>query len=213
MSQHPTPQAAVDFYFNVIEGEQAQSCRLISQIRHYHPTSRIVVISDGYAANADIFCQDNVFFVEGEHLKRHGHVGMFTTRNLSTALALTNAGHIIKLDPDSGLVRRVPSLPFAASWLGRVVRGKTPWGTAIWANGGGFAISRSAANQILASGYLLLPCYADKCELEVNAGRCWEDWRLGHVANSLGIYPSEHPSLIAPTGWRNVKSAIVHPFL
>ena len=208
--KHPIP-LEVDFYFNVTNKDAKVSLRLLEQISKHHPESTIVVITDGLTSECQtLISHPNVIFIEGEHLKKHQTIGAFTTRNFALTLAFTTAPIIIKLDPDSFLRNPITStLVPEAKWQGLLRQVRTPWGLSTWANGGGWAMARESMSKILESGLLLNPRYTELLSFEQAGDKCFEDCRLGHVANSLGIYPVDCPGLLSSK--IRSRSTIIHP--
>lgn len=205
----------IDFYFNVINKDAQLASRLLAQISKYHPESNIVVITDGtipIASSQTIINHPKVVFIESENLKKHQTIGAFTTRNFTLALTFTTASTIIKLDPDSFLRKPITNVLIPeAKWQGLVRQVRTSWGLSTWANGGGWAMTRESMTKIVESNLLLDPCYTEILPFEESNGRCFEDCRLGHVANRLNIYPINCPGLLSSKV--RSRTTIIHPVL
>lgn len=206
-------EADIDFYFNVINKDAQVASRLLAQISKYHSESTIVVITDGTISDFQtIINHPKVIFIESENLKKHQTIGAFTTRNFTLALTFTTAPTIIKLDPDSFLRKPITNVLIPeAKWQGLVRQVKTPWGLSTWANGGVWAMTREAMTKIVESNLLLDPCYTEILPFEQSNDKCFEDCRLGHVANRLDIYPVDCPGLLSSKV--RSRATIIHPVL
>jgi len=204
----------LSFFFNTTNRDFALAKRLALQIAEHHPDSRVVAIGDGPVSNIHELMELNqdLIVVEGERLKKTGNIGKFTTRNFNTVLALSNSPFIVKLDPDSFLRKPITFVPKGLKWGGAPRFTDTDWGMASWCQGGGWIMSRECMEQIVNSKKLLNPCYKESQGFE--ARRQYEDCRLGHVANSLGIYPESWPGVTCqgiPKGQVDPELAIIHP--
>lgn len=114
----------------------------IAEINSFYPDSPLFVIGDGVEPNAlGVFIP-----VIGERLKTPEFGGEWTQRYLDLFLEHTACQVLIRLDPDTKLLRRFNYFPSAA-----VFGCKTEWGTT---RGGCVGFSRQGAAAIASSGYL-----------------------------------------------------------
>lgn len=200
----------ISFFFNTTSRDFCLAKRLSSQIQLHHPDSSCLVITDGFVEGSKELLENNknLILVEGERLKKPGNIGKFTTRNFSTILSLTESCFIVKLDPDSFLRKPILHVPKKVDWAGSIKSKKTKWGVCSWCNGGGWIMKREAMEKILLSNQLLNEEFTESQPFETN--RQYEDWRLGVIANLLGIFPKTWGAV------RNInqnykEASIVHP--
>lgn len=182
----------LNFFFNTTKDDLKLSFRLIKQISEFYPDSKILCVTDGLVEEAEELktLSPNLILVEGERLKNFYTVGQFTQRNLTSILENLESENIIKLDPDSYIFRRFSYIP-NEEWCGEVNTSIFNFGKSIWARGGCFLIKRNAIKLIVDSELLLHP-YVQKIEsFEIQQNKVYEDFRLGYVANFLGIYPTQ----------------------
>lgn len=209
----------IGFHFSVIPSEVELANRLLGQIQTYHPDAPVAIVGDGEFDPKGLQLSQNCRFFAGEHLKRVGCVGKFSHRNFSAALEHCQSDWIVKLDPDSYLVRPIQHFPAGICWAG-VIREKTlEWGRTRWARGGGLIIARAAAQQIVASNLLLHPRYYFVHSFERQRDRVYANCRLGHVADLLNLklskwreaYMLDASIMSATVPHLGVDAAIVHP--
>ena len=197
------------FFFNFVKSEEDLVCRLLKEINLYHPNDLVIAISEGETNFTP--SHNNLILVEGEALK-YKNIGHFTTRNLSCVLNLNpNFDYLIKLDPDTFVRKTITSIP-DVDWGGQINSGIFSWGFSSWCRGGGFFIKREAIQKILDSNLLLHPRYNVREIGEVD--KLYEDCRLGHVANSLNIFPTNWSQVLcAKLNCRDVRhknAALLH---
>lgn len=131
--------------------------RLIIQIRQFHPSVQTIAITDG--THNDDFqdlcdCLD-IDYRRGDRLKLHPSGGAWLERMFQTFLVASDAGYLIKLDPDSYFHRPIASIP-DADWFGTLKERVPPL-----VYGGAIGFSRSAAQQVLNSHLLRASRYHD----------------------------------------------------
>lgn len=202
------------FFFSFVDADFRLAERLVSQIKESYPEALTIAMGDGAAKGSKLDCA----CWHGERLKKPGTIGQFTQRNFQFVLDMLDSdlsiASVIKLDPDSFLKRPFTRIPDDA-WCGEVAQGVFSWGDCSWCKGGGFLISKAAIEQIVDSQLLLHPRYKTLQSFEESGERVYEDCRLGHVANSLGIYPTPWDQVscgkLRPSDKRNRGRALVHP--
>lgn len=205
------------FFFSVTQNDFFLAQRLVAQISRLYPECQALGVSDGYVSDFfNLFdLSEKLILIEGVHLKKEGSIAEFTTRNFNLILQLTQESHIIKLDPDSFLKKRFKNIPENSPWSGEVAYGACTWGPSFWARGGGFVIQRSTIEKVVESNLLFHSRYRELQKDEKEIGRAYEDCRLGHVANCLGVLPSKWSEVSCgklPVKDKRVrKMALVHP--
>ena len=197
------------FFFSFIDSDFPLACHLVEQINRYYPEAMILAVGDGASKENKLDC---ICWFD-QHLKKPGTIGHFTQRNFQFILdiiAIDNSiESVIKLDPDSFVKERPFTLP-QEDWAGEVNFGRFSWGESSWAKGGVYCIKKRAIQAIVDSQLLLDVRLQQPEPFEVREGRIYEDFRLGYVANQLGIYPVRWPDVSA--GLVSYKSRLARRF-
>lgn len=117
--------------------------RNVSQIRKLYPAAELTLIYDGISTRG-YDCNE----IAGDRLKVAGKLGHWTERYLKIFLA-TNKPYVIKIDPDTNILRTVQNLPdptkptiFCRMGLDRVP------------HGGALGFTRPMAESILSNGWM-----------------------------------------------------------
>lgn len=112
MNQQPFSDEKVAFLFHVYqEFELAE--RLVSQLRFFFPLSNILGIADGtYSYSFNEFAwQHNVKYIEGDRLFYQRTSNEWIKRMFWFYLVSSRSSYLIKIDPDSYVLRRFNYLP------------------------------------------------------------------------------------------------------
>jgi hypothetical protein len=225
------PQQSVDFYFNIYKDE-IYVVRLAHQLARFFPESKVIAISDGPChvpslVQAKLF-NPNLVLVNGERLKHKPTGGCeFTQRNLEAVLARSQAATIVKLDPDSYIVRSCDIPTY--DWFGHVHSTSIPFmGSRFdFIAGGAMGFSRDAIVRIIDSGFLLdrkydnsagfYSRYSQYKKFADPAGESdpirREDWVIGDICRRLKIdaTPWSEVYCVQDDEVEDMSFAICHP--
>ena len=132
-------------FFMGVYKDQTAAQRCLSELKHFYPDEKVVVISDGIPMEG--FLTQGADVRVGSRLKTPNHRGSWTARFLLNFLG-TRDSHVIKIDPDTHVNRRVeiPKADIFSAY--RYSNGKR-----ILA-GPAIGFSRKAAMMIMLSGFL-----------------------------------------------------------
>lgn len=206
----------IAFFFSFVDSDFHLAERLVGQLKNFYPTSLIMAIGDGASTSKHPGSACACWY--RENLKRPDTIGEFTQQNFQFILDMLQSDptidSVVKLDPDSFLKRKFNYLP-DEQWCGELNQGDFTWGYSTWCKGGGFLIKKIAIEKIVESQLLLDDRYREIQSLEEEQNRVYEDCRLGHVANSLGIFPTKWAEVscgrLSKLDKRCRKKALVHP--
>lgn len=143
-------------FFIAVYRDQPLATSLIESLARVYPESRRLICSDGdRRLDFERFCViHGCDYLDGERLKLSRFGGQWLVRMLNFYLSVCNADYLIKLDPDSRLIRPFSAIP-EAQIFGRLASN----GVKEYVQGGAIGIRRDAATEILQSELLLMPKY------------------------------------------------------
>jgi len=144
------------FIFHVYHDQQLGK-RLIYQLRRHYPDRPIICISDGVedAEFTEFAERYGVKYIQGDRLKTRRLGGQWADRMFRTFLEESPAAHLIKLDPDSFVLRPFDYLPV------QDVFGTLNPEVPMLVRGGCVGYRRSAVEKIVNSELLHDPKYHD----------------------------------------------------
>ncbi|WP_193878477.1 hypothetical protein [Oculatella sp. LEGE 06141] len=119
-------------------------------MRNHYQSSDIICRSDGVLdATFERFCIENkTQYVQGDRIKTLNYGGLWSITMLQLFLKLSRAEFLIRIEPDTVILRRLETLP-DADVFARYQGGKRPY-----YQGGAMGFSRNAAKLILESKLL-----------------------------------------------------------
>jgi len=97
------------FIIVIYDEPQKQIDACVRSVRNVYPDKQIILISDG---GPDIIIPDGCRFIRGEHLKELRFGGAWVHRLCEVGLTL-NTDKVIKIDPDTRVVRPFREMPDA----------------------------------------------------------------------------------------------------
>jgi hypothetical protein len=207
----------ITFAINIYrEFDQAEVA--FDRILKAYPDAELVAITDGEKPTLKFLLyaeRENVQIVEGVRLY-HTDGGAWVRRWLSAALSLTDSETIVKIDPDTEILRpfEIPRADvFGSIWSHR--------GPKAWTLQGGFqGITRQAAERLLSSGILDDPTYKKPRyvanRLIPKYGPTFNDARIfSRSVRRLGLVVHDHPEIFCcvrfPDGFNPGPFAVIHP--
>ena len=139
------------FFLSRWSGDGDLCNRAITSIRRYYPQADLVLIVDGLLEQGDTLGLELASTViYGEQLFSAEHGGAWALRWIRAALEHSNADTLVRLDPDSLMIRPIKSYPdfdIFGSLMTHPQHGQ-------FVQGGACGYQRSALEQIEASGLL-----------------------------------------------------------
>ncbi len=183
----------MDLIFLVnVYNDQHLAKRLIQQIKNHHICD-IIVIGDG--VKLEDYCKQNTIWFECNRAKAERQKGLWTQRYLELFLKHTNAKHLLRVDPDTCVWRSCILPEGEYDLFGHIepLRYKYPY-----IRGGCIGFTRSAAEKIISSQYLLDKNYEHfnyqrykhhrwDHEEESDEKIAFQDWIIGDVVHRLNL--------------------------
>lgn len=207
--------------------QQLQWC--LSHLRRHYPKSRVMLISEGDDDKYDDIASDfKCHHVHGELLLHLQTCHLWVDRILRSLLA-GDETYLIKIDPDTGVWRRLSALPAFSSLFGTLETISEGHGAEIDVpanvQGGCMGITRDVVQEILSSGLLNEEsCGKDyrktwaRCSDMIwmaENDRCGEDFVISWACYALRVPIVECPEIRCR--WRRqvtnetLRYAITHP--
>jgi len=153
------------FGINVIRGEENALRQSVEFLRRAYPTAPIVILCDGCPADTFNFIHAdlNSYIVEGPRLRLHPTGGQWLQRWLSSLIDF-HTDYIVKLDPDTRIMRKLSQFP-DADMFGylrmRTDKRSIPIKQSTFITAAFVAIKHRAAKKLFESGELLKDVYTD----------------------------------------------------
>jgi hypothetical protein len=201
----------------------------LRNLRRHYPNSRVILISDGDGEKYDdIASEFKCHYIQGEFLMCLPTCHSFVDRLLRSLLA-GDETYLFKIDPDTGVWRRLSALPAFSSLFGTLETISEGHGTEIDVpanvQGGCIGMTRDVVEEILSSGLLNEKlCRIDyrktwaRCSDIISMaeeGKCSDDFVISWACYSLHVPIVECPDIRCR--WRrqikneNLRYAITHP--
>lgn len=158
----------------------------VSNVKELYPQSTIVLCYDGVAEHPI----DGVVHVRfSERLKTRSSTGVWMHKWLSAFLDNSDSDYMLKLDPDTILVKPIKNWPVGEVVFGtvRIIRW-SPKYEILRIHGGGCGYSRSMVKRIVDNEWLLSPEFVNNPRFQDQ-----EDVMLAHLIKTYSLNYYDHP--------------------